>query len=295
MSNIPETGQPVLLFAEESVRGTLREDNQVSVLHISVAMGELLIVADGVNSNIRGFNASRMAVEIFSEYLASLPGEFPAEIAIREAAARANHKIFAAIQAPYPHVGSTVAAALVQQAADGTFAWIGNIGDSRAYLVRAGRLSRLTTDHTAVQDLLNRNLITPEEAMNHPDASVLTRSLGRQPEVDIDIEKHALAAGDTLLLCTDGLWAFAPEQEIQNVLDNPGFTVKAGARKLLELALAGGGSDNIGVEMMRLIQPPDVPVVKAENYIALKVVLVMLLLAVATVCVLGFLLFFTGN
>jgi protein phosphatase len=236
-----------------------------------------------------------MVVEHFCEYLASLPGDFPAGIAIREAATRANEKIFAAIQAPYPHVGSTVVVALVQQVADGTFAWIGHIGDSRAYLVRAGRLYRLTTDHTAVQDLLSRGLITPEEAPHHPDASVLTRSLGRQPEVEIDIEQHALAVNDTLLLCSDGLWAFVPEQEIQNIIDNSSFTVKTAAHKLLKQALAVGGDDNVGLEIVRLIQPPDLPVQKKESYVAIKVVLVMLLLAFATVCVLGYLLLFTGN
>jgi protein phosphatase len=192
-------------------------------------------------------------------------------------------------------MGSTVVVALIQQEANGTYAWIGHIGDSRAYLVRAGRLHRLTIDHSAVQAMLSRNLITPEEAQNHPDSSVLTRSLGHKPEVEIDIEQHPLAVGDTLLLCSDGLWGFVREQEILRVADNPGLTVEAAAHDLLELALAVGGHDNIGIEMARLIQPPDLPPQKTENYIALKVVLAMLLLAFVAVCVLGFLLFFTGN
>ena len=93
-------------------------------------------------------------------------------------------------------------------------AWIGHIGDSRAYHVHDGRLSRVTNDHSAVQALLNRNLITPEAARHHPDASVLTRSLGHQPEVDIDMTMVQLATGDTLLLCSDGLWGYVEEQQI---------------------------------------------------------------------------------
>jgi protein phosphatase len=179
MSEVSISGQPVILFAEECDRGILRKENQNSVLHVHIALGDLLIVADGVGDE-GGATASRMVVEEFYTHLAALPRDYPVRNAIREAIARTNEKILAAAKAPdapYTRMGSTVVLALIQQEAAGTNAWIGHIGDSRAYLVRAGRMQCLTIDHSAAQVLLSRNLITPEEAQHHPDSTVLTRSL----------------------------------------------------------------------------------------------------------------------
>lgn len=299
MSERPDIKQPSILFAEECDRGTLREENQDSVLHVRIAMGDLMIVAGGVGGYPGGATASRMAVEHFYAHLAALPREFPVGNAIRAAAARANEKIFAAAKtpgAPNQGMGSTVVLAVVQEGVNETHAWIGHIGDSRAYLMRAGRLHLLTTDHSAVQDLLNRSLISKEEVQRHPDASVLTRSLGLQPDIEIDIEHHPLAVGDTLLLCSDGLWGFVPEREIQKVVETPGYTLETVAHTLLEQALAAGGHDNIGIEMARLISPAEGTVVQPpkESYIALTVVLVMLLIAFAAMSVLIYLTFFNN-
>jgi protein phosphatase len=291
--------QQTILFAEECDRGTLREENQDSVLHVHIPMGDLMIVAGGVGGYPGGATASRMAVEHIYAHLAALPGEFAAANAIRAAAARANEKIFAAANtpgAPRQGMGSTVVLAVIQEGAGGTHAWIGHVGDSRAYLVRAGRLHLLTTDHSAAQDLINRALISKEEAQRHPDAQVVSRSLGLQPEVEIEIEQHPLAVGDTLLLCSDGLWGFVPEREIQKVVETPGYTLETVAHNLLELALASGGHDNVGIEIARLIAPSDITAMlpKKENYIALKVVIAMLLIAFTTLCVLIYLTFFNN-
>jgi serine/threonine protein phosphatase PrpC len=255
MSKVPIAGQPPIVFAEVCDRGLVREENQDSVLRAAIPMGQLLIVADGIGGYQGGAVASKMVIESIHRHLAALPPEYPAGQAIEEAAARANASVIAAATAPgslYQHMGSTVVMALLQKDAAGPFAWIGHIGDSRAYRVNADRLMRLTSDHSAVQALLNRNLITPEQALNHPDASVLTRSLGHQAEVTIDIERVSLMPGDTLLLCSDGLWGYVPEQEIERVVTDPALPVAAAAKALLELALAAGGHDNIGIEMARL-------------------------------------------
>jgi PPM family protein phosphatase len=297
MNEIPVSRQPIILFAEECDRGILREENQDSVLHVRIALGDLLMVADGVGGYTGGATASRMVVENFYAHLAALPDDYPVDNAIRGAAARANARIVAAASvpgSPNHHMGSTVVVAVVQQRAAGTCAWIGHIGDSRAYLVRAGRLHRLTTDHSAVQALLSRNLITPEDAQNHPDSSVLTRSLGHQPEVEIDIEQHPLAIGDTLLLCSDGLWGFVSELDIEKVAGAHGLTLESSAHGLLELALAAGGNDNIGIEMARLValpkvDPPPQPLPKPiSHHNVVWVVLSVFLLAFAGLCVLAY-------
>jgi serine/threonine protein phosphatase PrpC len=305
MSKKSVSEQPVILFAEECDRGILREENQDSVLHVSIPMGDLLMVADGIGGYTGGATASRMVVENFYAHLSALPPDYPVDIAIRGAAARANAQIMAAASAPgspNQRMGSTVVVAVVQHQADETCAWIGHIGDSRAYLVRAGRLHRLTTDHTAVQALLSRNLITPEEAQNHPDSSVLSRSLGHQPEVEIDIEQHPLAIGDTLLLCSDGLWGFVSELDIQRVADVPGMTLETSAHRLLELALAAGGNDNISIEMARLVGLPKVATHRRRltdthltsgsppisHHTVLWVVLTVFMMAFAGFCVLAY-------
>jgi protein phosphatase len=297
MKEIPVSAQPVILFAEECDRGILREENQDSVFHVRIAMGDLMMVADGIGGYAGGAIASRIVVENFYAHLAALPQDYPVDNAIRGAAARANEKIIAAAGvpgSPNHHMGSTVVVAVVQQRASGTCAWIGHIGDSRAYLVRAGRLHRLTTDHSAVQVMLSHNLITPEEAKNHPDASVLTRSLGHQSEVEIDIEQHPLAVGDTLLLCSDGLWGFVSELDIEKVVDAPGRTLESSAHGLLELALAAGGNDNISIEMARLVglhkvEAPPAPGPPAiSHHTVLWVVLTVFMMAFLGFCLMAY-------
>jgi serine/threonine protein phosphatase PrpC len=259
MSEIPLPEPLVLTFAEVCDRGKVREENQDNVRHASIALGELMLVADGMGGYRGGATASNIAAETFLAYLASLPADYPPEQAIREAAALANGNIVGAASAPgsaYRRMGSTVVLALITQNATGTGAWIGHIGDSRAYLARAGQLTRITNDHSTVQALLNRNLITPEEARNHPDASELTRSLGHQPEVEIDIDTVRLQDGDCLLLCSDGLWGFVQEQAIEAVAANSELRIETAAQSLLDLALAAGGHDNIGIEMVRVAKAP---------------------------------------
>jgi protein phosphatase len=279
MNETPIPGPPGIVFAQRCDRGKVREDNQDSVLHARIPLGELLIVADGMGGYKGGAAASRMAIESFHKYLAGLPQNYPPDRAIQEASERANADIFAAASAPdstFRRMGSTVVLALLQQNAIGAndrkSAWIGHIGDSRAYLARDGRLTRITRDHSAVQQLLDSNLITPEQARHHPDVSVLTRSLGHQLEVEIEIDNVPLAAGDTLLLCSDGLWGYVPESELQNAAANTNLTLETAAQALLDLALASGGPDNIGIEMVRLIaysaaEPPTLtpPAVRKFN------------------------------
>jgi serine/threonine protein phosphatase PrpC len=292
MSDSPVLGQPVILFAEECDRGTLRQVNQDSVLHARIALGDLLIVADGLGGENTGVvNSSQMAVQLIQTHLAALPQDYPAEKAIRDAVEYANAKITPVDkdpEVPQLRVGTAVVVALVQQVAGGAQAWVGHVGDCRAYLVRADRLNRLTSDHSAVQSLLNRSLIAPEEAYHHPDTSVLTRALGVGPQVEIDIEGHAFAVGDTLLLCSDGLWDSIPEKMIEMTASGP--TVESAAHSLLMRALEAGGRDNISIEMARLIETRDLPRKNTQAGI-LKWLIVIFLLALIGLGVLSYLTF----
>ncbi|MGC9159429.1 MAG: PP2C family protein-serine/threonine phosphatase [Terracidiphilus sp.] len=260
MSEVRNSGQPVILFAEECVCGALCEDNQCSVLHAGIPLGDLLIVASSIGANSEGAAAAQGVVEQFHAHLAGLPSDFPAEQAIREASAQANERLLRTSEsstAAGAPMCSTVVLALLQRDDGGIRAWIGHIGHSRAYLVRANRLHQLTDDHSAVRALLNQGILSMEEAPGHPDALVATRCLGRFPKTEIEIDHLPLASDDTLLLCSEGLWASVPEQKIQGAIASAGVTLEAIAHHLLGLALAMGSPTSIGIEMARLIPPPE--------------------------------------
>ena len=266
MSQLSPRGNLAISFGEVCDRGKVREENQDSVLNVSVPLGELFIVADGIGGYQGGATASRMVVKEFQGQLATRPPGYPPEDALVEACTYTNAAIFNEANSGDPsmqRMGSTVVLALIQAGANsagnsgevasfGPVAWIGHVGDSRAYLIRGGQMTRQTSDHSAVQALLNRNLITEEEARNHPDASVLTRSLGHRPQVEIEIDRVSLQEGDALLLCSDGLWGYVGDADIAAVATDPGLSPKTVADTLLQLALAAGGQDNIGIEFVRI-------------------------------------------
>jgi len=259
-------------------------------------MGELMIVAAGIGGHMERAAASRMTIEHFYAHLAALPHDYSAEKALREASERANASLLEAAHASgsvHPHMEVTVVVALLQQDADGSRAWIGHVGNCRAYLLRADRLYCITTDHSVAQALLDHHVITPDEARNHPEALVLARSLGQQDQVEIEIEQNPLAEGDVLLLCSSGLWSLVSDQEIQEVIATPGLTVEAVSHNLLELSLAAGGHNGIGIELARLIQPPAVALPHQnglQNGLpqAFKWVLMLFLLAFAGMCTLAY-------
>ncbi len=286
MSSLAIHGQPVLLFAEECEHPANHEENPVSVLHVRLALGELLVVVDGGAGSREGALASRMAVEHFYAHLSGLPLGFPVDNAIRDAAARANAGILAAASAPdfsLQGMRASVVAALLQQDGDITRAWIGHMGDCRAYLLRAGRMHRLTVDHTVVQELLDREMITASEAWNHPQAMVVTRSLGQRLAVEIELEEIPLAVGDTLLLCSGGLWRPVPEKEIQAAAESE--TAEAAAHNLLALALSADGKKSVGLEIARMIPPPDARH-EERPPIALGALLTIFLLSLGCLCAL---------
>ena len=265
MKHQPALALPAIAFASRCDRGLVRAENQDSVLCAPTPLGEILIVADGIGGYAGGAVASRLAVETIQASFAAQPATAEPGRAIQQAAYAANAAILAAARAPgspYGSMGSTVVLALLPrsaapaaesavQAAPMT-AWFGHIGDSRAYLFHRGQLGRLTRDHSSVQSLVNRNLITPQQALTHPDAHVLTRSLGHQPHVEIDVDSISLESGDTLMLCSDGLWGFVPEPSIGAVLANPALSADSAAQALLALALGAGGHDNIGIQLARI-------------------------------------------
>lgn len=286
MSEFPSRGSLSVSYGEACDRGKVREENQDSIRSASIPLGDLFIVADGIGGYQGGATASRMVVEGFLSQLAARPVNYPPDHALAEACIYTNASIHAAANTGDPafqRMGSTVVLALIQAggaaggnsgevASFGPNAWIGHVGDSRAYLIRGGQMSKITNDHSAVQALINRNLITEEEARNHPDASVLTRSLGHRPDVEIEIDRVPLQAGDALLLCSDGLWGYVADTDIAAVATDANLSVDRVAEYLLDLALSAGGHDNIGIEFVRIggTAPAVMPAVPASARSALR-------------------------
>jgi serine/threonine protein phosphatase PrpC len=122
-------------------------------------------------------------------------------------------------------------------------------GDSRAYLFREGMLYPLTRDHSAVQDLLDNGVISPSEAVEHPMRHVVTRALGVSPSLRVEIGYHALAAGDLVLLSSDGLHGFVSDEQIAQCLREGGLDA---LDRLIDIALEGGGCDNVTAVLVRV-------------------------------------------
>ena len=172
----------------------------------------LFVVADGMGGAQAGEVASRMAVEAFDP---GLPDGPTAEVmsALIEDANRRIHQTSVDDERTQG-MGTTVTAAYVGEA-DVTIA---HVGDSRAYLLRRGELTRLTRDHSLVGELVARGKLTEEQAEVHPQRNVITRSVGPEPEVQVDTETYPAQADDVFLICSDGLTTMVPESFLAQVV-----------------------------------------------------------------------------
>ncbi len=209
--------------------------------------GYLLLVADGVGGNQAGSEASRWARRVAVERYYDLPGpDLGADL--QAAVGHANASLYQYLQSTgTPEAGSTMVAAVIH----GNTLHIANVGDSRAYLIRDGHISQQTIDHTLTQQKIERGLIRPEQAETDPDRSVLTRSLGAGPVVQVDLfPSLQLVPGDTVLLCSDGLTDMLEDEEIARVVSRS--SPKRAAQRLIAAANKRGGFDNISVVIARV-------------------------------------------
>ena len=214
----------------------------------------LAILADGMGGHLAGEVASRMAVDIVTRHFAetSNPASWvngDAGDAIGQAIHEANLAIFEAARAKpeYAGMGSTIVVALF--AADRM--WVGHVGDSRLYRLRAGLLSQLTQDHSVIQELVNRGLFTLEEARQTVAKNLVTRALGVEAGISPDISAQTTQPDDVYLLCSDGLNEVLTDAEIAAVLAEPASELAIVAQRLVDRANDRGGPDNISVILAR--------------------------------------------
>jgi protein phosphatase len=167
---------------------------------------------------------------------------------LRDMIRKANSVVYetASLNEQYHNMGTTVVMALL----DGNTGLIGHIGDSRAYRLRSGQLEQLTEDHTLVNELTRSGQLSPEEAAHHPRRNVLTRALGTDREVDVDVQIIDWKIGDRLLLCSDGLSGLVETSMLLATLEDSGSKLEQQAQRLIDLALAAGGDDNVTVVLV---------------------------------------------
>ena len=221
--------------------GRKRETNEDAVL-VDGQLG-LYVVLDGMGGHNAGHIASTKARDVIHEYVRARAGQMePADLVTSalNAASAAVHATAKSNRA-CKGMGTTVVLCLLT-ASDEVL--VAHVGDSRAYLLRDGTLRLLTGDHTIVAELLAKNAISPEEANHHPYKSVLSRNIGSKAAARADLVTLKLAPGDRLLLCSDGLNGYGSPEAIRQILCDSD-TPEAATSELIELALRGGGGDNV--------------------------------------------------
>ncbi|MGH7074897.1 MAG: PP2C family protein-serine/threonine phosphatase [Stellaceae bacterium] len=212
----------------------------------------LWAVADGLGGESAGDRASRMVVEALGRVSQPVSAaSFLTEVREQLLAVNRLLRLEATKIGPDLVVASTVVVLLIH-GEHFACAWA---GDSRLYRLRNNVLHRISTDHSAVQDLIDRGLIDVTQADNHPDANVLTRAVGAADELNLDLRQDQILLGDTFLLCSDGLTKMASDQEIEAQLQN--HTPKDAVAQLMECALSRGAIDNVTVVVIQIVTADD--------------------------------------
>ena len=247
----------ILRYAVRSDLGLVRSNNEDSVY----AGPRLLAIADGMGGHAAGEVASKIVIGALENLDADRPpGDLIA--ALRDSVMDANERLSAAVarDSQLDGMGTTLTALRFSGAQVGLV----HVGDSRAYLLRSGQLSQITHDDTYVQYLVDSGKLTPDEAKDHPRKSVILRAL-RGADVEPDVSVREARAGDRYLLCTDGLSDVVSTETIFETLQLP--DPQESADRLVELALRGGGPDNVTVVVADVVQArpgdavDDVPVI----------------------------------
>ncbi|MCQ2405948.1 MAG: Stp1/IreP family PP2C-type Ser/Thr phosphatase [Oscillospiraceae bacterium] len=242
-------------FAGITDRGKIRQKNQDDYRAETAFNGEIMtaVLCDGMGGEKAGEVASALACDSFMFHAAASidkkSTQNDMENIIKDAVAYANKVVYDKAMDDLSCFG--MGTTLVSVIINGKKAAIANVGDSRCYLFSGGKLRQITKDHSYVADLLEKKLISPEEAKVHPRRSQLLRAIGTEPSVNCDVFGLKLKSGDRLLLCSDGLINSVPEEVIRNVFKSGKAPDKA-VDELLRLALAAGARDNVTIFIAQL-------------------------------------------
>lgn len=213
----------------------------------------LFIVADGMGGHNAGEIASSKAIELVVEYINKnfidyKKKEDSLTKLLSEAILRANHNIYkkSISNSNMTGMGTTLTAVLI----DNNKVYIAHVGDSRAYTVKKNHIYQLTKDHSYVEQLINNGKITREEAINHPQKNIITRAIGVEGIVEIDISVRHFEKNDKFILCTDGLTNLVSDEQILKIIQG-NKSCQSTAEKLVNMADDLGGKDNITVIVIK--------------------------------------------
>jgi PPM family protein phosphatase len=244
-----------LNFVGKTDTGRVREHNEDTIAS-DVDVG-LLVLADGMGGYNAGEVASGIAVKTITnlvreglnrEDLSAIDratGLTRPSIVLRDAITRANKIIYqtARSQAECEGMGTTVVAALFY---DNKIS-IAHVGDSRLYRQRGSQISQVTMDHSLLQELVDRGFYSPEEAQRAANKNYVTRALGVEPQVEVEVQEHPVDKGDIFILCSDGLSDMVEDEDIRLTISTFGANLDTVAKQLIQLANENGGRDNVSV------------------------------------------------
>jgi protein phosphatase len=227
--------------------GRVRDGNEDDFIDQADRLG-LVAVADGMGGHRAGEVASATALEALRASVAN--GQ-----SLRDAIEGANDAVLEKSESDLElhGMGTTLTAGML--GSDGHLV-VGHVGDSRAYLVRGGELTQITTDHSLVEEMVRDGVLTPEQAEVHPQRSTITRALGIDPRVEVDEYPIELHPGDRILLCSDGLTTMVRPDQIAGILTREPDPKRA-AQLLVDAANAAGGEDNITAVIIEAVEVPD--------------------------------------
>ena len=248
----------IVNLTHEGMKRPHNEDSSVTDARLGFA-----VIADGMGGYKAGEVASAIAVttilQVVQEGLKSLPagrveegGYSPQSQLLRKAISEANHLIFSTAnnEEQCQGMGTTVVAMLFY---DNRYS-VAHVGDSRLYRLRDGNLEIITTDHSLIQELIDRGFYTPEEAAENTPKNLVTRALGIDEQVEVDVQEDAAMPGDIYLLCSDGLNDMVNDEEIHLTLSKYSANLVEAGNELVNKANAHGGKDNISVILIRPTQ-----------------------------------------
>jgi protein phosphatase len=252
----------VLEIASCTDPGMVRSHNEDSIA--SDPVNGLVVLADGMGGYNAGEVASGMATTVITTEIQQLltrikphqiDEETKAPVAskmIREQVLKANTSIYQAAQSQpqYAGMGTTLVVCLYYD----NRMLVAHLGDSRLYMLREGKFSQVTRDHSLLQEQIDSGIITPEQAKKAQHKNLVTKALGIDPTVEPEIHEYPTRAGDIYLLCSDGLCDMVEDEDIGMTLQTLGGNLKLAAQQLVQMANDNGGRDNVSVILVRVLR-----------------------------------------
>ncbi len=257
----------ILEIASCTDPGMVRAHNEDSIA--SDAANGLVVLADGMGGYNAGEVASGMATTVITTEIQQLLAkmqpfqideETKAPIAgkmIREQVLKANTSIYRAAQSQpqYAGMGTTLVVCLYYD----NKMTVGHLGDSRLYMLREGKFSQVTRDHSLLQEQIDSGIITAEQAKHAQHKNLVTKALGIDPTVEPEVKEYATKPGDVYLLCSDGLCDMVDDEDMGMTLQALGGNLKLAAQQLVQMANDNGGKDNVSVILVRVLREYPAP------------------------------------